>query len=54
MAKQTFAYDAFGSVTLAGFKANYKSHPKKSRGNMWQIILDTYGMDRAELASCLF
>ncbi len=48
---QTIAYDDFGSKTLEAYKASYDSAPADIDDEMWQIILDTYGMDGIGLTS---
>ncbi|BBO78381.1 alkaline phosphatase [Desulfosarcina widdelii] len=49
MAAQTIAYDDFGLKTLANYVAAHQPLPEDIDGDMWQIILATYGMDGAGL-----
>ncbi|MGD9366479.1 MAG: alkaline phosphatase [Desulfobacteraceae bacterium] len=51
MASQTIAYDDFGSKILAAYKAAHESMPADIDADMWQIILDNYGMDGAGLTT---
>ena len=47
MAAQTIAYDDFDGKILAAYKGDHDS--ADIDGDMWQIILDNYGMDGAGL-----
>ena len=49
MAKQTVAYDDFAGKVLADYKAAHPSPAADIDTDLWQIILDTMGLDGAGL-----
>ena len=49
--RQSLAYDDFGRNVLAAYTSSHMPAPEQIDADMWQIILETYGMDGDRLTA---